>query len=224
MRKSLASLFIFIILFNFTYANYQDQSSNQSYHPLYLERKNKLIGAYAMVSRIGADSVLTMQGLEAQNHSLKETPVGFGIQFGHLFSKNHRITFNYEQFLRQHGFSHQLFTIGYSITPLIPNTQNLRLLLGINAGVALAKFSSGSFNVNDNPMGKLNYIGLTYGVKGGLIHETSAGEIEFGIQSRRIQLGEQSSELIINNTPTKTTLNLDDTSSTNMFLGYNLLF
>ena len=208
----------------FISASYAYNQGVNSYNPLYTDRKNKLVGVYSMLSKVSSDSVLNIEGSETQNHSLKETPIGFGVQFGYLLSDNHRLLLNYEQFLKQHGFSHQLLTIGYAITPLVPNTQNLRLLLGINIGVVMANFDSDSFTINGSSMGGLDFIGATYGVRGGFLYNMGAGEIEFGIQARKLDLGTESSEITINNAPTKSSLNLSDTSSTSLFLGYNFLF
>ncbi|MDA3967539.1 MULTISPECIES: hypothetical protein [Helicobacter] len=221
MKRILSALLLSCMLISTLYA--YNQGAN-SYSPLYTDRKNKLVGVYSMVGRVSSDSTLSIEGFESQKHSLKETPIGFGVQVGYLLSENHRLLLNYEQFLKKHGFSHQLLTLGYAITPLVPNTQNLRLLLGLNVGVVMASFDSGSFTINDSSMGGLDFMGTTYGVKGGFLYNTGAGEIEFGIQARKLDLGVESGEIAVNNAPTKSSLDLSDTSSTNFFLGYNFLF
>lgn len=73
-------------------------------------------------------------------------------------------------------------------------------------------------------MGKLKYTGFTYGVKAGTIYQTTYGELELGIQARRLNFGKANSSIPINDVPTSTTLDLSETSSTGLFLGYNFLF
>ena len=130
----------------------------------------------------------------------------------------------FENTLKKNGFSYRTLTLGYSFTPRIPNTQSWRLLLGVEAGLAFGKFDSGSFVINNSAMGKLDYTGLTYGVRAGAIYEMQFGELEFGIQSKRLDFGEESSSVLINDAPTGTSLDLSDTSSTGIYFGYNFLF
>ena len=218
-------LALFVNLF-FGYEVYQNTASSPqtSYHPLYEERRNRLLGVYGTFNKVESDANLNISGFASQNHDLSEKPFGFGLQMGYLLSQNHRILVNFENTLKKNGFSYRSLTLGYAFTPRIPSTQKWRLLLGVNAGIAFGSFDSGSFVINDSAMGKLDYTGLTYGVKAGAIYETRFGELEFGIQSRRLDFGDESSSVIINDTPTGTNLDLSETSNTGFFFGYNFLF
>ncbi|KPH54799.1 hypothetical protein HPU229334_12040 [Helicobacter pullorum] len=218
-------LALFVNLF-FGYEAYQNTASSPqaSYHPLYEERRNRLLGVYGTFNKVESDANLNISGFASQNHDLSEKPFGFGLQMGYLLSQNHRILVNFENTLKKNGFSYRSLTLGYAFTPRIPSTQKWRLLLGVNAGIAFGSFDSGSFVINDSAMGKLDYTGLTYGVKAGAIYETRFGELEFGIQSRRLDFGDESSSVIINDTPTGTNLDLSETSNTGFFFGYNFLF
>lgn len=197
------------------------QSTN---HPLYEERKNRLLGVYGTFNKVESDANLGISGFDSQRHDLDEKPFGFGIKAGYLLSPNHRILLGFEHNLKKNGFSYRTLTLGYAFTPRIPNTQNWRLLLGVDAGLAFGSFDSGSFVINESAMGKLDYTGITYGVRAGAIYEMPFGELEFGIQSRRLDFGDESSSVLINDTPTSTNLDLSDTSSTGIFFGYNYLF
>ena len=218
-------LALFVNLF-FGYEAYQNTASSPqaSYHPLYEEQRNRLLGVYGTFNKVESDANFNISGFASQNHDLSEKPFGFGLQMGYLLSQNHRILVNFENTLKKNGFSYRSLTLGYAFTPRIPNTQKWRLLLGVNAGIAFGSFDSGSFVINDSAMGKLDYTGLTYGVKAGAIYETRFGELEFGIQSRRLDFGDESSSVIINDTPTGTNLDLSETSNTGFFFGYNFLF
>ncbi|MDY3112803.1 MAG: hypothetical protein SOW25_00560, partial [Helicobacter sp.] len=141
---------------NFTpTANYTKQNT----HPLYNARRNKLLGIYGAYNKATSDAKLNIEGAGEQSHDLDEKQYALGIQAGYLLSPLHRILANYEYNFKKNGFSYQIFTLGYAFTPQIPNTQNWRLLLGANAGLALGKFDSGSFVINDSAMGGLSYTG-----------------------------------------------------------------
>ncbi|MCI7047370.1 hypothetical protein [Helicobacter sp.] len=207
-----------------SYEVYQGIAPQSTYHSLYETRKNRLLGVYGTYNKVESDANLGIVGFDSQNHDLDEKPFGFGIKAGYLLSPNHRILLGFENTLKKNGFSYRTLTLGYSFTPQIPNTQSWRLLLGVEAGLAFGKFDSGSFVINNSAMGKLDYTGLTYGVRAGAIYEMQFGELEFGIQSKRLDFGEESSSVLINDAPTGTSLDLSDTSSTGIYFGYNFLF
>ena len=220
-------LFIFLSSFTLGYQSYQPPntiSPQVSYHPLYEQRRNRLLGIYGVSNKTNSDATLSITGNNPQNHSLSEKLSGIGLVVGYLLNPNHRILLNLENFFKKNGFSYQTFTLNYAFTPQIPNTIKWRLLLSANAGIALANFNEGSFVVNNSAMGKLKYTGFTYGVKAGTIYQTTYGELELGIQARRLNFGEANSSIPINDVPTSTTLDLSETSSTGLFLGYNFLF
>lgn len=83
-------------------------------------------------------------------------------------------------------------------------------------GLTQAKFDSGAFVINDISMDSLEFMGFTYGVKAGAIYQLENGELEFGIQARRLNFGEEESQNI--------KLDLGETSSINVQMGYNFLF
>ncbi len=226
--RFLVFLFLAVKVLN-GYESYQEtiapQASYQSFnHPLYEERKNRLLGVYGTFNRVESDARLNISGFDSQKHDLDEKPFGFGIKVGYLLSSNHRILLDFEHHLKKNGFSYRTMTLGYAFTPRIPNTQNWRLLLGVDMGLAFGNFDSGSFVVNESAMGKLDYTGLTYGVRAGVIYEMQFGELEFGIQSRRLDFGDENSSVLINDAQTSTNLDLSDTSSTGIFFGYSYLF
>lgn len=195
-----------------------------TYHPLYEQRRNRLLGVYGSYTKTDSDADLHIAGYESQTHSLSEKQFGFGVQAGYLLSENYRILANFEHYLKKNGFSYQLLTIGFAITPKIPNTLNWRALLGFNAGLAQGKFDSGSFKIEEESMGSLDYTGFTYGVKAGAIYALQNGELEFGIQARRINFGEEASSVNIQGNETSTKLDLSQTSSVGVYMGYNFLF
>lgn len=220
-------LFVFSSSFILGYQGYQSSniiSPQASYHPLYEQRRNRLLGIYGMSNTTNSDAMLSIVGNNPQDHSLSEKFSGIGLVVGYLLNPNHRILLNFENFFKKNGFSYQTFTLNYAFTPQIPNTINWRLLLSASAGIALAQFNEGSFVVNDSAMGKLKYTGFTYGVKAGTIYKISYGELEFGIQARRLDFGAKNNNISINNISTPATLDLSETSSTGLFLGYNFLF
>ncbi|MDE5603351.1 MAG: hypothetical protein K2I71_05475 [Helicobacter sp.] len=219
-------LFVFLSNFILGYQSYQSSSTispQDSYHPLYKQRRNRLLGIYGVNNKVNSDAILNIAG-SPQNHTLSEKLSGIGLVIGYLLNPNHRILLNFENFFKKNGFSYQTFTLNYAFTPQIPNTINWRLLLSANAGIALAQFNEGSFVINDSAMGKLKYKGFTYGVKAGTIYQIPYGELEFGIQARRLNFGTKDSNIFINDVSTPTTLDLKETSSTGLFLGYNFLF
>ncbi|WP_297814160.1 hypothetical protein [uncultured Helicobacter sp.] len=195
-----------------------------TYHPLYEQRRNRLLGVYGSYSKSDSDADLHITGYESQVHSLSEKQFGFGVQVGYLLSENHRILASFEHYLKKNGFSYQVLTLGYALTPKIPNTTNWRALFGINAGLTQAKFDSGSFKIGEDSMDSLDYMGFTYGVKAGAIYALQNGELEFGIQARRLNFGEEESQVNIQGNETPTKLNLSQTSSINLYMGYNFLF
>lgn len=195
-----------------------------TYHPLYEERRNRLLGIYGSYSKSDSDADLHIAGYESQTHSLSEKQFGFGVQAGYLLSENHRILANFEHHLKKNGFSYQVLTLGFAWTPKIPNTTDWRALLGLNAGLAQAKFDSGSFVIAESAMGSLDYMGFTYGVKAGAIYALGNGELELGIQARRLNFGEEKSSVNINGTESATKLDLSQTSSIDVYVGYNFLF
>ncbi|MBX7490827.1 hypothetical protein [Helicobacter turcicus] len=224
----LQAFLLFIFLSTITFA-WQPSSPNPYHsqndeHPLYTERKKRLLGVYGTYNKAKSDATLSISGFETQNHSLSEKQLGVGIQFGYLLNSNNRILANFEHHLKQNGFSYQLLMLGYAFTPQLPNSRNWRLLLGVNAGLALGKFDSGSFVVNDSALEKLSYTGLTYGIKGGLIRTFSNSELEFGIQARRLNFGEKGSNIALNGNPSSANLDLSETSTLGVYLGYNILF
>lgn len=200
---------------------YAYQSQN---HPLLEQRRNKLLGIYGSFARAESDSKLSIEGFDTQNFDLSENQLGLGIQIGYLLSSNHRILLDLGHFFKKNGFSYDIFTLGYAFTPALPNTQSWRLLLGANAGITRANFDAGSFTVNDSSLGDLSYTGFTFGVKAGLLYELEFGELEFGVQARRLNFGEKSGTLDINGTPTNTQLDLSKTSNVGVYFGYNQLF
>ncbi|WP_104722019.1 DUF1934 domain-containing protein [Helicobacter mesocricetorum] len=219
-------LFVFLSGFTLSYQSYQSSntiSPQASYHPLYEQRRNRLLGIYGMNNRVNSDATLSIAG-NPQDHSLSEKLSGIGLTTGYLLNPNHRILLNFESFFKKNGFSYQTFALNYAFTPQIPNTINWRLLLSANAGIAFAQFNEGSFVINDSAMGKLKYTGFTYGAKTGVIYQIPYGELELGIQTRRLNFGSESSSVFINNAPAATALDLSQTSSTGLFLGYNFLF
>lgn len=183
-----------------------------------------LFGVYGTYNKAKSHAILAINGFDPQEHSLDEKQFGFGIQFGYLLDFNNRILGNLEHNLKHNGFSYQLLTIGYSFTPQLPNQTHWRLALGINAGLALGKFDHGSFVVNNSALEKLSYWGLTYGVKGGFIHTLSKGELEFGLQARRLDFGKKDGNLMLNGSLSPTSLNLSRTSNVGFYLGYNVFF
>ena len=228
MQTLLRVFLFFVFLSSLTFAwqpsNPNPYHSQENEHPLYLERKKRLLGVYGSYNKADSDARLNISGFEAQNHNLNEKQFGIGIQFGYLLDANNRLSANFEHHLKRNGFSYQLLTFGYAFTPQLPNSINWRLLLGVNAGIALGEFDSGSFVVNDSALEKLSYTGLTYGIKGGFIRAFNAGELEFGVQARRLDFGEESSALTLNGNPSSANLDLSKTSSIGVYLGYNILF
>lgn len=192
-------------------------------HPLYEERRNKLLGIYGSYAKADSDSKMNIGGIK-QDHNLKENHTSFGIQGGYLFSENHRILLDFAYYLKKNGFSYDTFTLGYAFTPKLPTFENWRAIFGVNAGFAMAKFSKGSFQVGESSMGELNYSGITYGVKAGLLYELPYGELEFGIAARRLDFGEESDSVLVNDAPTPTSLDLSKTSNLSWYFGYNHLF
>ncbi|CAM2814475.1 hypothetical protein [Helicobacter burdigaliensis] len=193
-------------------------------HPLLEQRKKRLLGVYGMGNIVESDAKLSIEGFATQKHDLEERPLGFGLQAGYLLSENHRILLGYEKSLKKNGFAYTSATLGYAFTPRLPNTSRWRALLGANAGLAFGKFDRGSFVVNNSAMDELSYTGITYGVRLGAIYESNYGELEFGVQSKRLDFGEEASNVLINDTRTGTKLDLSETSSTGFFFGYNYLF
>lgn len=189
-------------------------------HPLYEERKNKLFGVYGTFNKAESDAKLNINAI-TQTHKLTEKQFGLGLQFGYLLSQNHRILANLEHHLKKNGFSYQLLTLGYAFTPKIPNTEHWRLLLGINVGLAQGNFDSGSFVINDSALETLKFTGFTFGVKAGAIYTASYGELEFGIQARRLNFGAKNSTLA---TGESVRLDLGQTSTLGGYIGYNFLF
>ncbi len=217
MIRGLLSL---ICIFSFGFA-YGEQSGGyyapkSTYHPLYEQRRNRLLGVYGSYAKSNSDAEITLAGFPSTEHSLSEKQFGFGVQVGYLLSENYRVLANFEHYLKKNGFSYQLLTFGFALTPKIPNTTDWRALFGVNAGLLQGKFDSGSFVVNDIAMDSLDFLGFTYGVKAGLIYELESGEIEFGIQARRLNFGEEENHNI--------KLDLGKTSSINVSMGYNFLF
>ena len=90
-------LALFVNLF-FGYEAYQNTASSPqaSYHPLYEERRNRLLGVYGTFNKVESDANLNISGFASQNHDLSEKPFGFGLQMGYLLSQNHRILVNFE--------------------------------------------------------------------------------------------------------------------------------
>ncbi|WDL74570.1 hypothetical protein IP360_06985 [Helicobacter winghamensis] len=224
LKVFLSFLFLSTLSFAWQPSNPNPYYSQSDEHPLYTERKKRLLGIYGTYNRAKSDATLSISGFEAQKHNLSEKQFGVGIQIGYLLDSNNRVLANFEYHLKQNGFSYQLLTLGYAFTPQLPNSTNWRLLLGVNAGLALGKFDSGSFVINDSALEKLSYTGLTYGVKGGLIRTFNSGELEFGVQARRLDFGEESGSLTLNNNPSSANLDLSKTSNLGVYLGYNLLF
>ncbi|WP_299549198.1 hypothetical protein [uncultured Helicobacter sp.] len=215
----------FVFLSTLTFAWQPNPYHSQSdEHPLYTERKNRLLGVYSTYNKAKSDAKLSISGFETQNHNLSEKQFGIGIVFGYLLDSNNRLLASFEHHFKQNGFSYQLLTLGYAFTPKLPNSTQWRLILGVNAGLALGKFESGSFVINDSALDKLSYTGLTYGVKGGFIRTFHSGELEFGLQARRLDFGEESGSLTLNNNPSSANLDLSETSSLGFYLGYNFLF
>ncbi|PZT48093.1 hypothetical protein B6S12_05520 [Helicobacter valdiviensis] len=200
------------------------QTNNTQNHPLLEQRKKRLLGVYGMGNIVESDAKLSIEGFATQTHNLEERPLGFGLQAGYLLNENHRIILGYEKSLKKNGFAYTSATLGYAFTPRLPNTSRWRALLGANAGLAFGKFDRGSFVVNNSAMDELSYTGITYGIKLGAIYESNYGELEFGVQSKRLDFGEEASKVLINDTQTGTKLDLSQTSSTGFFFGYNYLF
>ncbi|TLD80339.1 hypothetical protein LS70_009160 [Helicobacter sp. MIT 11-5569] len=228
MQIFLKIFIVFIFLSTLGFA-WQPNNPNPYYsqndeHPLYTQRKNRLLGVYGTYNKTKSDATLSISGFETQDHSLSEKQFGVGIQIGYLLNANNRILANFEHHLKENGFSYQLLTLGYAFTPQLPNSRNWRLLLGVNAGIALGKFDSGGFVINDSALEKLSYTGLTYGVKGGLIRTFNNGELEFGVQARRLDFGEENGNLDLNGNPSSVNLDLSKTSAIGVYLGYNILF
>ena len=78
--------------------------------------------------------------------------------------------------------------------------------------------------INDSAVEKLSYTGITYGVKAGLIRTFASGELEFGVQARRLDFGEESGAVAINGNPSSVNLDLSKTSAIGVYMGYNILF
>ncbi len=209
-------LIIFVVSVGLSYEERGEGYYTNNYHPLYQERRNRLLGVYGSYSKSSADAEITLAGFPAVTNSVSEKQFGFGVQVGYLLSENHRILANFEHYLKKNGFFYRTLTLGYAITPKIPNTTNWRALLGINMGLTQAKFDSGAFVINDISMDSLEFMGFTYGVKAGAIYQLENGELEFGIQARRLNFGEEESQNI--------KLDLGETSSINVQMGYNFLF
>ena len=95
-------LALFVNLF-FGYEAYQNTASSPqaSYHPLYEERRNRLLGVYGTFNKVESDANLNISGFASQNHDLSEKPFGFGLQMGYLLSQNHRILVNFENTLKK---------------------------------------------------------------------------------------------------------------------------
>ncbi|MCI5969408.1 hypothetical protein [Helicobacter sp.] len=220
----LSLLFLSTLSFAWQLSNPNPHYSQSDEHPLYTKRKKRLLGVYGTYNKAKSDATLSISGFEAQKHNLSEKQFGVGIQIGYLLDSNNRVLASLEHHSKQNGFSYQLLTLGYAFTPQLPNNTNWRLLLGVNAGVTLGKFDSGSFVINESALEKLSYIGLTYGVKGGLIRTFHSGELEFGVQTRRLDFGEENSHLEVNGNPSSAHLDLSKTSSLGVYLGYNFLF
>ena len=219
-------LLVCIVSFGFAYEEESGgyYAPRSTYHPLYEQRRNRLLGIYGSYAKSSSDADLHIEGYESQTHNLNEKQFGFGVQAGYLLSENHRILANFEHHLKKNGFSYQVLTLGFALTPKIPNTTDWRALLGVNVGLARAKFDSGSFVIADSAMGSLDYTGLTYGIKAGAIYALGNGELEFGIQARRLNFGEETSSVNINDTESETKLDLSQTSSIDVYVGYNFLF
>ena len=192
-------------------------------HPLYEERRNKLLGIYGSYTKEDADSKINLDG-QSQTHGLDEKHMGFGIQAGYLLNENHRILLDFAYHLKKNGFAYSTFTIGYAFTPKLPTFDNWRAIFGVNAGLAMAKFSQGSFNIGGSSMGDLTFNGVTYGVKAGLLYALPYGELEFGIAARRLDFGDESDTLMIEDKPINANLDLSITSSLGAYFGYNYLF
>lgn len=218
-------ILVFIVSFGFGYEQRNGVYASQSNtHPLYQERRNRLLGIYGIYNLTDSDAELQIAGFDTQRHDLSEKQFGFGVQGGYLLNENHRILANFEYNLKKNGFSYQTLTLGYAFTPRLPNTTNWRGLLGVNAGLAKAKFDSGSFVVDDNSMGSLDFTGFTYGVKAGAIYEMGNGELEFAVSASRLNLGEEEDSIEVQGNPTNTKLDLGQTSNISLSVGYNFLF
>ena len=225
----ISKILVFFIFFSTLAFAWQPSNPNPNYsqsneHPLYQERKNRLLGVYGTFNKAQSDANLNISGFEPQTHDLDEKQFGIGIQFGYLLDANNRVLVNLEHNFKENGFSYQLLTLGYAFTPQLPNSTNWRLLLGVNAGLALGKFDSGGFVINDSAVEKLSYTGITYGVKAGLIRTFASGELEFGVQARRLDFGEESGAVAINGNLSSVNLDLSKTSAIGVYMGYNILF
>ena len=223
----ISKILVFFIFFSTLAFAWQPSNPNPNYsqeHPLYKERKNRLLGVYGTFDKAQSDATLNISGFNAQTHNLDEKQFGIGIQLGYLMDANNRLLVNLEHHFKEHGFSYQLLTLGYAFTPQLPNSTNWRLLLGINAGLALGKFDSGGFVINNSAVEKLSYTGVTYGAKAGFIRTFSSGELEFGMQARRLNFGEESGAVSINGNPSRVNLDLSKTSAIGFYMGYNILF
>ncbi len=215
---------LFLTSLNAAQQGLPNSNYTNAQHPLLQERKKILLGVYGSYDKAESDADLEVAGFEPQTHNLSEKQLGLGIQIGYLLSENHRILANLEHHFKEHGFSYELLTIAYALTPRIPNTMNWRLLLSANAGITYGHFDSGSFVINDNSLSSLSYLGFTYGVKAGLIRSFQNGELEFGVQARRLNFGEENGSLMINDTPNNVMLDLGKTSMLGFYVGYNYLF
>lgn len=219
-------VFIFFSTLGFTWkpSNPNPNYSKHNEHPLYTERKKRLLGVYSTYSKARSNATLDISGFQTQEHHLSEKQFGIGIQFGYLLDSHNRILTNLEHHLKKNGFSYQLLTLGYAFTPQLPNSRNWRLLLGVNTGIALGQFDNGSFVINGSALEKLSYTGFTYGVKSGLIRTFRNGELELGVQTRRLNFGQERGNLNLNDNPSSINLNLNKTAATGVYLGYNILF
>lgn len=218
-------LLVCVVSFGFGYGERNGVYASQSNtHPLYEERRNRLLGIYGIYNLSDSDAELHVAGYESQTHKLSEKQFGFGVQGGYLLNENHRILANFEYNLKKNGFSYQTLTLGYAFTPRVPNTTNWRGLLGVNAGLVKAKFDSGSFVIGDSSMGSLDFTGFTYGVKAGAIYEMGNSELEFAVSANRLNLGEEEDNIEVNGSPTNTKLDLGQTSNISFSVGYNFLF
>ncbi|MDE5591768.1 MAG: hypothetical protein K2I63_02255 [Helicobacter sp.] len=220
----LISMFILPLLCFGDDFSHKDQLSHytpsEDFHPLYEQRRNRLLGIHTTMHKIKHDKMLN--AIYPKEHISNEEIPNFTIITGYL--PNHRFLFNFEDSFKKNGFAYKTFNIGYIFTPGIPGMPRWKLLLGANAGMVLGRFEERNPIIGNGSLDKFKYKGLIYGVKLGGIYRITHGELEFGIQKRRLNFDSEDNGLFINDTPSFTTLSIDRTSNTGLFFGYNFLF